>query len=149
MESDLVYLAQTDTTVGFLSANSLKLASIKNRPESKKFILSISDLQTLSSIARVPKRYRPSVRYAKKTTYILPSRELSFRIIPKEHPHHALVNKYKMLYSTSANKAGEGYDQSFAFDSCDVVLLEQRGLSQMKPSRILLLGKRSVKKVRS
>ena len=37
MDKDKIYLAQTDTTVGFLSSDDKKLSDIKQRPETQKF----------------------------------------------------------------------------------------------------------------
>ncbi|MFW3327458.1 Sua5 YciO YrdC YwlC family protein, partial [Aliarcobacter butzleri] len=68
MDSALVYLVQTDTTVGFSSSNDEKLSAIKKRPNSKKILNTVDTFFTLNKNARVPKSFRKLVRNSKKTT---------------------------------------------------------------------------------
>ena len=44
MDKDLVYLVQTDTTVGFSSLNDEKLSIIKQRPKSQKILQTPADM---------------------------------------------------------------------------------------------------------
>src|SRR5574344_2240399 len=102
MNENLVYLVQTDTTVGFCSANYKKLNSIKNREENQKVLATIDSFKTLQKYARVPKKYRKIVRNSKKTTFIYPNLN-SFRVINKDEPFYNFIKKFKLLSSTSAN----------------------------------------------
>jgi tRNA A37 threonylcarbamoyladenosine synthetase subunit TsaC/SUA5/YrdC len=149
MDSDLIYLVQTDTTVGFLSQNSSKLSSIKERPSEKKFILSVDSFETLSTIARVPKKHRVFVRNRSKTSFVIPKKDFSFRVIPNNHPHSSFVKKFKTIYSTSANITGERFDESFAKAQCDISVINKAGFSEQKPSSIICLYKKRRVKVRS
>ena len=83
MDSSLVYLVQTDTTVGFSSSSDEKLSAIKQRPQSKKILHTIDSFKILQEYTRVPKKFRKRVRNSKKTTFIYPNGK-SFRVIPKE-----------------------------------------------------------------
>ena len=49
--SDEVYLAQTDTTVGFLSSSKTKLNIVKNRPKNKQFLITTITFKTLKSLS--------------------------------------------------------------------------------------------------
>ncbi|NCB53527.1 MAG: Sua5 YciO YrdC YwlC family protein, partial [Epsilonproteobacteria bacterium] len=64
MNPDLVYLAQTETTAGFLSQNAVALATIKNRPNGKPFLMSVESLRTLRTFTRVPKEHKKRIRRA-------------------------------------------------------------------------------------
>ena len=74
MDSSLVYLVQTDTTVGFSSSNDEKLSVVKQRPKSKKILHTVDSFKTLQEHTRVPKKYRKRVRNSKKTTFIYPNK---------------------------------------------------------------------------
>ncbi len=78
MDSSLVYLVQTDTTVGFSSSNDEKLSLIKQRPTSKKILHTVDSFKTLNQNTRIPKRFRRVIRNSKKTTYVYPNLK-SFR----------------------------------------------------------------------
>ena len=70
MNPDLVYLAQTETTAGFLSQNAEVLVQTKNRPSGKAFLMSVDSLKTLQTLTRVPCFYKQKIRHAKKTTFV-------------------------------------------------------------------------------
>ena len=106
MDKNLVYLVQTDTTVGFSSSNDEKLSSIKQRPKSQKILQTLDSFKTLKSMARVPKNFRKRVRNSTKSTFIYPNLK-SFRVIPKENSFYSFISKFKNSYSTSANLTGE------------------------------------------
>ena len=65
MDSSLIYLVQTDTTVGFSSLNGEKLSFIKQRPTSKKILHTVDSFKTLNQNARVPKSFRKIIRNSK------------------------------------------------------------------------------------
>ncbi|MDR1976554.1 MAG: Sua5 YciO YrdC YwlC family protein [Campylobacteraceae bacterium] len=140
----MVYLAQTDTTVGFLSKDAKLLNAIKNRAADKPCIVCAAAFGELNT--RVPLKHKNLVRRAKKTTFILKN-GFSFRLI-KDGAHAAFLRKTGWLYSTSANITGGAFDVDFAKSKADIVIEDDRGLYESKPSMILKLGNKRVKKVR-
>ena len=146
MNPDLVYLAQTETTAGFLSQNADALARIKNRPQGKTFLISVDSLQTLRSLTRVPKRHKKHIRRAKKTTFAYPC-GLAIRVV-KDKEHLQFLQKLKWSYSTSSNPSGKGFDEAFAEEKADVVLFTCKGFFEDKPSSIYRLGKVKMRKLR-
>ena len=146
MNPDLVYLAQTETTAGFLSQNADALARIKNRPQGKTFLISVDSLQTLRSFTRVPKRHKNHIRRAKKTTFAYPC-GLAIRVV-KDKEHLQFLQKLKWSYSTSSNPSGKGFDEAFSEEKADVVLFTCKGFFEDKPSSIYRLGKVKMRKLR-
>jgi len=146
MNPDLVYLAQTETTAGFLSQNADALARIKNRPQGKMFLISVDTLQTLRSFTRVPKHHKNQIRRAKKTTFAYPC-GLAIRVV-KDKEHLQFLQKLKWSYSTSSNPSGKGFDEAFAEERADVVLFTSKGFFEDKPSSIYRLGKVKMRKLR-
>lgn len=146
MNPDLVYLAQTETTAGFLSQNADALSRIKNRPSGKSFLISVDSLQTLRSFTRVPKRHKNHIRRAKKTTFAYPC-GLAIRVV-KDKEHLQFLKKLKWSYSTSSNPSGKGFDEIYAQERADVILFTCKGFFEDKPSSIYRLGKRKMRKLR-
>ena len=147
MDSSLVYLVQTDTTVGFSSLNDEKLSTIKQRPISKKILHTVDSFKTLNEHTRVPKSFRRKVRNSKKTTFIYPNKK-SFRVVNKDSNFYDFINKFGILYSTSANKTGESFDKNFATIGADIIVEDKRGFYETKASRIIKLSKKSLKIIR-
>ncbi len=145
MRGDLVYLVQTDTTAGFLSRSAKNLASAKGRPAGKPFLKAISRLTFLRETGRVPGSFRRVVRRSRKRSFILPNGS-SFRYICGRH--RSFVEKFGWCYSTSANRHGEEFDESFAKDACDVVVESKEGFYSARASEIWRLGKKKRKKIR-
>ena len=146
MNPDLVYLAQTDTTAGFLSQNADALARVKNRPEGKSFLISVDSLQTLKMFTRVPKEYRNYVRRADKTTFAYPC-GLAIRVV-KDEVHLQFLQKIKWSYSTSSNPSGKEFDKVFAMEKADAIVFTRKGFFEDKPSSIYKLGKIKMRKLR-
>lgn len=140
----LVFLAQSDTTVGLLSLDKTKLNKIKNRPLDKPCIECISSLHVRN--LRVPNRYKNLVRRACKTTFILQNGH-SFRVV-KNSLHVNFLDKFKAIYSTSANETNKHFDFKFAYGVSDVIVEDKRGFFENPPSPILKLGKTKVKRIR-
>ena len=141
----LVYLVQTDTTVGFLSRSAEKLARIKGRPEGKPFLMALGRLEEIRRFGRVPPAHRNFVRRSAKSSFILPS-GLSFRVVRGEHS--AFVEKFGWCYTTSANLHGEPFDEATAKRLCDVVVESKDGFSDKKPSAIWRLSGSRKERVR-
>lgn len=147
MDSSLVYLVQTDTTVGFSSFNDEKLSTIKQRPKTKKILNTVDYFSTLNKYTRVPKNFRKKVRNSKKTTFIYPNK-MSFRVIQKNSDFFVFIHKFGILYSTSANKTAENFDKDFATIGADIIVEDKKGFYETKASRIIKLSKHNLKKIR-
>ncbi|DAB29580.1 MAG TPA: hypothetical protein CFH84_08850 [Sulfurimonas sp. UBA12504] len=141
-----VVLAQTDTTVGFLSQNAHELYEIKSRANSKPFIKVFESFASFKNAGfRVPKKHKNSVRRAKKTTFIL--KQNSFRIAPTQL-HSSIIRALHWSYSTSANAAGKNFERSFCQSKADIIVEDHRGLSEKSASTILVLGRRKKRRLR-
>ncbi len=147
MDSSLVYLVQTQTTVGILSQDSTKLAKIKQRPASQKMLCEVDSFKTLLQHTRVPKKYRKMVRNSKNTTFIYPNGE-SFRVVDKNSAHYDFIKKFGVMYSTSANITGKDFDEEWAKSVVDVIVEDSRGFSQNQSSSIIKLTANSMEKIR-
>ena len=134
---ELVFLTQTDTTIGFVSQNADKLTQIKQRPPHKHYIKAVNSLQTLQTFTRVPQAHKKRVRRAKKTTFIMPNGD-SLRVIRDKH-HLLLLDRLKWAYTTSANLSSQAYDELFAREKADVVIEPIKETKQA--SKIYRLGK--------
>lgn len=77
-----VFLAQSDTTAGFLCANPKKLNRLKKRDENQKILLALSDFIELKKRFRIPLFAKKMVRNARKTSFVLPNGK-SFRVVKK------------------------------------------------------------------
>ncbi|RLA68602.1 MAG: Sua5 YciO YrdC YwlC family protein [Epsilonproteobacteria bacterium] len=132
-----VLLAQTDTTVGFLSQDTLKLSRIKRRSSDKPFLKSYADLKTFKCFNRIPKHFKRQLRRSRTTTYVVKAE--AFRII-SDPIHQSIITPYGWLYSTSANLSGHGFSNDFAQEHADIIIEDKRGLHETLPSNIIKLG---------
>ncbi|MCT7596377.1 Sua5 YciO YrdC YwlC family protein [Aliarcobacter butzleri] len=147
MDSALVYLVQTDTTVGFSSSNDEKLSAIKKRPNSKKILNTVDSFITLNRNARVPKNFRKLVRNSKKTTFIYPNLN-SFRVVSKDSKFYDFISKFFVLYSTSANETTKNFEINYASKNADVIVENADGFYETTASSIIKLSKKRFKKLR-
>ncbi|WP_323588758.1 Sua5 YciO YrdC YwlC family protein [Aliarcobacter butzleri] len=147
MDSALVYLVQTDTTVGFSSSNDEKLSAIKKRPNSKKILNTVDSFITLNRNARVPKNFRKLVRNSKKTTFIYPNLN-SFRVVSKDSKFYDFISKFFVLYSTSANETTKNFEISYASKNADVIVENADDFYETTASSIIKLSKKRFKKLR-
>jgi len=147
MNSNLVFLVQTDTTVGFSSNSDEKLALVKKRPLSQKILRTVDSFDTLKKHSRVPKAFRKKVRNSKNKTFIYPNGE-SFRVIQSNSDFYSFIKKFKSLYSSSANLTGKKFDEDFAKDIADVTVSSKKGFFETRASSIYKLSKKRVKKLR-
>lgn len=146
MNDHLIYLAQTDTTAGFLSKDAEYINRTKNRWKKTPLIMTFGSLLALKDKVRIPQRFKKEVRRASKTTYILPS-SLSFRVA-HEPNHKAFLNRFDYMFSSSANPHKEPFDTKFALKRADVVVLDHRGIFDAKPSTILKINSKKKRKKR-
>ena len=147
MDSNKVYLVQTDTTVGFLSNDSYKLSIIKQRDPNQKILRTVDSFKTLQQLIRVPNRFKKRVRNSTKTTFIYPNKE-SFRVVDKNSKHQIFLKKHNILYSTSANLTKQEFNEEFAINSADVVLFTKEGFSNTGSSKIYRLSKSAITRIR-
>lgn len=146
MNPALVYLAQTETTAGFLSQSAEALIQTKNRPSGKSFLMSVDSFSTLHSFTRVPKGFRKRIRRATKTTFAYPC-GLAIRVV-KDKEHLQFLQKLKWSYSTSSNPSGQNFDRDFALQKADVIVFTCKNFFESKPSSIFKLGKTKMRKLR-
>ncbi len=147
MNNNNIYLVQTDTTVGFLSSNDQKLADIKQRDTKQKTLQVVDSFKTLKKYTRIPQKLKRKVRYSKKTTFIYPNKS-AFRVIDKDSYHHSFINKFKCLYSTSANITKQNFEEKFAFEYSDIILYNKHFFSQNQSSSIYKINNIKIKKLR-
>ena len=125
-----VLLVQTDTTVGFLSQNEIKLQQIKVRESSKPFIKVFKNFKTLQKDKkRIPNKYKNLVRRSTKTTFIVNG--ISFRVA-KERRSSSILRSIRWNYSTSANKSKEKFSRDFCEEKADIIIEDKYGLYEGK-----------------
>ncbi len=147
MDSSLVYLVQTDTTVGFSSSNDEKLSLVKQRPKNQKILQTVNSFEILNNLTRIPKKFRKEVRESKKTTFIYPNGQ-SFRVVDRDSEFFDFLSKFRILYSTSANKTGEKFDEKFALENSDVFIEDKRAFYETTASKIYKISKSRKKIIR-
>lgn len=140
-----IYLTDTDTTIGFLSQKQDILISAKQRPSGKPFIETINSLKTLKQQTRVPKKHKNRVRRASESTFIMPNSH-SYRVVTDKR-HLLLLERLKIVYSTSANLSGQTYDQDYAIGVADIIIFPLN-CTQKIPSKIFSINNRSIKAIR-
>jgi len=146
MNPAVIYLAQTDTTVGFLSQNKNALLHVKKRDIKKEFIISVDSFKTLKIFTRIPKKYKKFIRKAKKTTIVYP-KNIAIRVV-KDKEHLKFLKKIKWVYSTSSNKAGEDFKRDFAKEKADVIIYNKLDFDEKNPSMIVKCGRISKRRLR-
>jgi tRNA A37 threonylcarbamoyladenosine synthetase subunit TsaC/SUA5/YrdC len=129
-------LAQTDTTVGFLSQDESLLARTKGRPENKPFLKVFSTFKQMTQHTRIPLKYRTWVRHARKTTFVIKNQALRY---VGGSPHARLVEHYGWLYSTSANESGQHFNRDFCEGHSDLIIEDSHGLHERASSKIFKL----------
>lgn len=145
MDKNKVFLAQTDTTVGFVSNSFDKLSKIKGR--SKKTLEVVSSFSILSKNTRVPNKFKNRVRRSKKTTFIYPNKK-AFRVVEDDCIHNNFLKKFGKLYSTSANFTGKSFEFSFAYEKSDIIVENKLGFCETTPSKIFKLNKDKIVRIR-
>ena len=146
MNPAIIYLAQTDTTVGFVSQNQEKLIHVKSRKGKKGFIISVNSFKTLKEFTRVPQNYKKMIRRSKRSTMVYPN-NLAIRVV-KDKEHLKFLNKIKWSYSTSSNLSGSTFREDFAREKADVIIYNKLGFNEKNPSSIIKCGKIRKRKLR-
>ncbi|ANV97424.1 Sua5 YciO YrdC YwlC family protein [Helicobacter enhydrae] len=143
MKSTL-FLAQTDTTIGFLCQDPHTINQAKGR--NKQVLLEVDSLQTLKSFVRVPQKYKNMVRKSRKTTFIYPNCK-AIRVV-FDSWHLRFLRTLKWAYSSSANLSGKDFDINFATSRADTIIEDKRGLFQAPPSKIYKINQSHLKRIR-
>ncbi|CAM2782271.1 Sua5/YciO/YrdC/YwlC family protein [Helicobacter burdigaliensis] len=144
----LIYLAQSDTTAGFLSKDFHRLNSIKGREISQNVLLTTASLKDLKSLTRIPNLHKNRVRRSQKTTFIyrVPN-NIAVRVVASGM-HHEFLSFLGALYSSSANFHKQKFNLEFALKKSDVVVLDERGIEEKEASKIFLIHNKKIKKIR-
>jgi tRNA A37 threonylcarbamoyladenosine synthetase subunit TsaC/SUA5/YrdC len=147
VDREKVYLAQSDTTVGFLSSDDKNLSRIKQRSTKQKTLQVVDSFKTLKQNTRIPNRFKNKIRRSKKTTFIYPNGD-SYRVVFSDNQHHNFIKKVKKMYSTSANITKQNFEEEFAKDNSDIDVVCQKNYFEGKPSTIIKLHKIQSIKIR-
>lgn len=147
MNSSLVYLTQTDTTVGFLSQNDKKLCGVKERDQQKKILQVVNSFHTLKKHLRVPTKYKKLIRRARMSTFIYPNK-LAFRVVDNNSSHQNFLLKFHTMYSTSANKTQNSFNEEFAEEKSDIIVYTKDNFTETKASNIFKINKSKIRKIR-
>jgi hypothetical protein len=146
MKKDLIYLSQTDTTVGFLSQNYKKINIAKERYENQKVLKALPSLKILKQNIRVPSIHKKRVRRSKSTTFIYSNKKESFRIINSNHKE--FIKKFGFMYSSSANLHQKTFSKKEAIKRADIIVFNKNEYIETPPSEIYLLSKEKIRKIR-
>lgn len=142
----MIWLAQTDTTAGFLSHDQAALNRLKGRDEAQKCLICVNSFLKAGEFVRFEKAFFNRVRRAKRTTFLCNSRALR---VCKDARHAEFLRKNLQgwAFSTSANRHGEGFDEAWARRAADAV---EAGVefSQRQNSAMFKLGKRRLVRLR-
>jgi tRNA A37 threonylcarbamoyladenosine synthetase subunit TsaC/SUA5/YrdC len=137
IDRDIVFLSQTDTTVGFLSQNPLRLAEVKKRNPKQPFLVCVDSFKKQKSLVRTPKKFRSKVRRSQKTTFLYPNGK-AVRVV-KEKIHNQLLKKFDFLYSTSANENKKPFSLHYAQEKADIMIENKKGYHDNPPSPLIKL----------
>lgn len=146
MNPDKLFLAQTDTTVGFLSQNPKKLSLAKKRDENQPFLICVDSYKKLKQFTRVPKKHKKRIRRADKTSFVYPNKK-AIRVI-KQPCHVKFLKEFDFLYSTSANIHKSKFDLDYALSCAEIILEDSRAFYETSASQIFKLGKKKIHKLR-
>ena len=141
-----VVLTQTDTTVGFLSEDNLKLQEIKSRQSNKPFIKVYKNLKSFQADGkRVPNSKKFLVRRSIKTTFII--KNSAFRVA-QDTLNSSILRKAQWNYSTSANESGKKFDREFCESKADIIIENKDSLHEGSPSSLFRINSRKMERLR-
>ncbi len=141
-----IFLAQSDTTAGFLSQSKEAILCAKGSAKNKAILQESCNLAHIRRICRIPQALNPRIRRAKKTTFIFPNNR-AFRVV-SDSAHNAFLSRFGVLFSSSANESGKDFDLDFAKNRANVVVRDNRGIFKAESSRIFRVQKNNLKKIR-
>ncbi len=143
----MLYLAQSDTTVGYLSKSSERINRAKRRDVNQKVLQTVASFKDLATLTRTPPKFRAMIRRAKKSTFVL-NNGRSFRVVDKHNLHHGLLKQMGPLYSSSANDTKASFDEALAFKKSDIIVKDRRGFYEAAGSTMYRLSRTSKKRLR-
>ena len=143
----MLFLAQTDTTVGFISHSAETINKAKQRSLSQKVLQTFPSFKALNKITRVPKKHRSFVRRSKKTTFVLDN-GLAFRVVSKESLHHSLIESMGAVFSSSANMTKKSFNENDACLQSDIIVKDRRGFYEAEASEMFKLSRSHKKRLR-
>lgn len=149
-----VYLAQSDTTAGFLCEDFKRLNHIKGRDVEQDVLLTLDTLHKLKNLVRIPNTHKNRVRKSTKSTFIykgknpLEQESLAIRLVCATSCHSAFLSFFPFLYSSSANAHKAEFDLGFALEMAEVLVLDSRLLSAQSPSKMYKITRTKLKRVR-
>lgn len=142
----MLYLAQTDTTAGFLAHDMREIAHAKQREAHKPCVWTTARLSHLRGVVRVPSKFAARVRKSRRCTFIIRNRAVRF---VADCPHVGFLQRFRGLFSSSANKSGEGFCADFALRLAKIYVIERDNpLCERTASRIYRLNNHVIKRIR-
>lgn len=165
----MLFLAQTDTTAGFLSKSQAEINKAKNRALNTPCILTMAYFSELLHFVRVPKVHKNLVRKARKTSFVYANSRnssdkalnlnaknsqdfkggLACRVV-KDSPHSEFLAKNGAFFSSSANAHGEDFSPQKALEIAakhKAIIIDKK-LFLAPASALIRLSKTRKKKLR-
>ena len=141
-----LFLAQSDTTAGFLSKSKDRILLAKQNTQDKPILLESHSLFLIKQHSKIPQIINKAIRRSKKTTFIFQNNR-SFRLV-NDGLHSRFFFFFLLLYSSSANLHKHTFDLNFAINKADVLVVDKRGIFESSPSKIFKIKKNKIKKIR-
>ena len=141
-----LFLAQSDTTAGFLSKSKDRILLAKQNTQDKPILLESHTLFLIKKYSKIPQIINKAIRRSKKTTFIFQNNR-SFRLV-NDGLHSRFLEDFGLLYSSSANLHKHTFDLNFAINKADVLVVDKRGIFESSPSKIFKIKKNKIKKIR-
>jgi len=130
-----------------LSSDFKALNKIKNRPFNKEVLRVLNSYNTLKKYTRIPNKYKNLIRKSKNISFIYPNKN-SFRVVNTNSSHINFINKFKIMYSTSANEHNKIFDENFSKSKSDIIIYDNSDFNESNSSSIYRVSKNSIKRVR-
>lgn len=161
----MIYLAQTDTTAGFLSKDFRAINALKQRALATPCLICVAEFRVLKNFVRVPQTFKNRLRKARKTSFLYPNTK-ALRVVQKEYlhslspsiqaqlciqnRHFKFLQVHGWLYSSSANMHKQGFNSDVAKASLSEVrgIVVDENLYEGKASALFKLNRTKRQKIR-
>lgn len=120
--------------------------AIKSRKLNQRVLLETANLNYLKSYTRVPNILKKRLRRQEKVTFILKNKK-SFRVV-KDQTHLLFLEKFGMLYSSSANLSSKPFCLQWAKKMADILVIDRRGYQEKDASKIYKISEIKLRKIR-
>ena len=107
----------------------------------------VNSFSTLKKHTRIPNKYKKLIRKSKITSFIYPNKK-SFRVVHSSYDHINFLNKFEIMYSTSANLHKEEFNKDVAVEKSDIIVHTNEEFNNTKSSDIYKISKANIKKIR-